>query len=380
MKSNATREIYIGLMSGTSLDGVDALAMAWSSETDWEILGEAFVPYDEAISLKILALQHVSNDELAKVYLLANELADINAEAVKQVLAIAQLKPEDVTAIGCHGQTLRHAPEMGYTVQTCNWARLAELTQIDVVGDIRQRDVAAGGQGAPLVPAFHEGIFSSAQENRVILNIGGIANITRLQQDLPVIGFDTGPGNMLMDAWILEHQGLRFDDNGAWAKTGQVDADLFKQLYATDYFSAPIPKSTGRDLFHLPWLQSQLAIVEAAKSTPILAQDVQATLLALTVVSIVNDIKQYAPQTDAVYLCGGGAKSQHLRDELLVALHAYNPKIRMADTIALGLAEQQVEAAAFAWLAKKCVHRETANLPLVTGAKGLRVLGAIYPR
>jgi anhydro-N-acetylmuramic acid kinase len=173
---------------------------------------------------------------------------------------------------------------------------------------------------------------------------------------------------------------LRFDDNGAWAKTGQIDADLFKQLYATDYFSAPIPKSTGRDLFHLPWLQSQLAIVEAAKSAPILAQDVQATLLALTVVSIVNDIKQYAPQTDAVYLCGGGAKSQHLRDELLVALHAYNPKIRMADTIVLGLAEQQVEAAAFAWLAKKCVHRETANLPLVTGAKGLRVLGAIYPR
>lgn len=364
-------DYYIGLMSGTSLDGVDAVLAAFSADGAFSVRADHAVTYPDAVRAEVLALQPSGHDELARAAQLGNRLADLYAEAVEGVLTASGLAADAVRAIGCHGQTIRHAPADGYTLQIGNLARLAERTAIDVAGDFRSRDIAAGGQGAPLVPAFHQAVFGQAGTARVIVNIGGIANLTLLLPSAPVSGFDCGPGNMLMDAWCRRHLGVPYDRDGAWAASGRVLPSLLARLASEPFFAAPPPKSTGRDLFDLDWLLRQLAGFETAAPA-----DVEATLLELTATGIAEAVERHAPVATEVYLCGGGALNRALHDRLAARLA---PR-RVATTACLGLPVHQVEAAAFAWLARQLVERQPGNLPAATGARGLRVLGALYPR
>ncbi|MGL6071678.1 anhydro-N-acetylmuramic acid kinase [Craterilacuibacter sp.] len=363
-------ERFIGLMSGTSLDGVDAVLAAFDSTGQLTVEADFFVPYPSEIRDEVLALQPLGHNELDRSARLAVSLAGYYARAVNGLLLAEGLLPADIRAIGCHGQTIRHAPHAGYTLQIGDLALLAELSGIDVAGDFRSRDIAAGGQGAPLVPAFHQNLFSHACTARAIVNIGGISNLTRLAPGQDVVGFDCGPGNMLMDAWIRRHLGQPYDKDGAWAVQGHSNPLLLGAMLAEPYFSAPIPKSTGRDLFDLAWLEALLGAYPAS------AVDVQATLLELTAVSIANATLSYAPTVRELYLCGGGAFNLALRQRLAALL----PQLHIKDTSALGLPVHQVEAAAFAWLARQLLLRQSGNLPSVTGAYGARVLGALYPR
>ncbi|MBV8049416.1 MAG: anhydro-N-acetylmuramic acid kinase [Paludibacterium sp.] len=363
--------LFVGMMSGTSLDGVDAVLAAFDSHGELTVRAEHALPYPADIRAEVLALQQTGNDELRRAARLANKLADLYARAVNALLAQNGVRADQVRAIGCHGQTIRHAPQDGYTLQIGNLARLAEQTGIDVIGDFRSRDVAAGGHGAPLVPAFHRAVFAHPERARVIVNIGGISNLTLLIPGHPVSGFDCGPGNMLMDAWCRRHIGQPFDRDGRWAATGQIDAALLAALLAEPFFAAAPPKSTGRDLFDLHWLDRLLA-----PFAPLAPQDVQATLLALTAASIADAIARHADAAQEVFLCGGGA----FNHTLVAALGARLAGRHLNQTAALGLPPQQVEAAAFAWLARQCLAHEPGNLPEATGAAGPRVLGAIYPR
>ena len=279
------------------------------------------------------------------------------------------MAPAAIRACGCHGQTVRHRPDAGYTLQIGNPALLAELTGISVVADFRSRDVAAGGQGAPLVPAFHAAVFGSNAAHRVIVNIGGIANLT----DLPalvgaVTGFDTGPGNTLLDLWIQRHLGKDHDDAGAWAGGGTVLAGPLAAMLAEPYFALHPPKSCGRELFNAAWLE-KFSLQQARP------QDVQATLAELSALSIANAVEQHCPQAEEIYLCGGGTHNLHLLERLRRNL----PRCRAATTAALEMDPDWVEAIAFAWLAKRTLEGECGNLPRVTGARGARVLGAVYP-
>lgn len=359
--------LFIGLMSGTSLDGVDAVLVDLSQEHTPQTLGHYFLPYSQTLRDALLALQHQSYNELATMALLSQDLAFLYAKAVHGLLAKSQVTPSEVQAIGCHGQTIRHCPEQGYTLQIVNAALLAECTNITVVADFRSRDIAAGGQGAPLVPAFHHAVFASSDCNNVILNIGGIANLSYLPRKGAVIGFDTGPGNMLMNAWAELHLNEPYDAQGSWAATGVVIPSLLKTLLSHDYFQLAPPKSTGRDLFNLAWLNQYLKPVYQAA-------DVERTLLEFTAVSIQEAILSQCRDTEAIYVCGGGAYNTLLVQRLtqLVA------PIKLMTTDNLGLAVSQVEAIAFAWLAKQCLNKQAGNLPHVTGAKGYRILGAIY--
>ena len=359
-------ELFIGLMSGTSLDGVDAVVLGLS-QPHHRILHTAFTPYPDALREQLLALHAPTHDELHQTALTANQLAQLYADAVSQVLASSGLTPAQITAIGCHGQTVRHRPEAGYTLQIGNAALLAELTGITVVSDFRSRDIAAGGQGAPLVPAFHAAVFGSPSHERAILNIGGIANITMLPRRDGIIGFDTGPGNLLMDAWASRHLGQRYDANGEWAASGKVIEDLLSRCLSDPFFDLPPPKSTGRDLFNMDWLTSKLR----GDETP---ADVQRTLLELTAVSIAQAIRRCCPDVEALYVCGGGAHNR----ALLGSLHDKLPEVEVQLTDTLGIDADWVEAAAFAWLASQAMRRAPGNLPAVTGAKGERILGAVY--
>ena len=363
-------ERYIGLMSGTSLDGVDAVLLEMNAQGKPQVVEDSSLPFPDAVREQVLQLQAIGHNELDLAARLGNALARLYAEVVAQLLATAALPASAIRAIGCHGQTIRHAPQAGYTLQIGNHALLAELSGIDVIGDFRSRDVAAGGHGAPLVPAFHQDVFASDAENRVILNIGGISNLTRLHRKLPVIGFDCGPGNMLLDAWCQRHTGQRYDANGDWAASGQLHQPMLQQMLADDYFDLPPPKSTGRDLFDFGWLEQHLAAVPALDPA-----DVQHTLLQLTAHSIAGALRRHCPDTQSVHVCGGGAHNA----ALMQALQQQLPDIRICSTTELGLPVHQVEAAAFAWLAWRFCHRLPANLPEVTGAAGLRVLGAHYP-
>jgi anhydro-N-acetylmuramic acid kinase len=359
-------ELFIGLMSGTSLDGVDAVILECAPK-QVIIRHTGFEPYPNELRDILLALQHPAQDELHQTALVSNQLAQLYAKAVKQVLASSGIAPQQITAIGCHGQTIRHRPEAGYTLQIGNAALLAELTEITVVSDFRSRDIAAGGQGAPLVPAFHQAVFGATGLNRVILNIGGIANITVLPGIGPVTGFDTGPGNLLMDAWATKHLGARYDGNGDWAASGTVIESLLQSCLDEPFFDLPPPKSTGRDLFNLAWLASKITDRMAPA-------DVQRTLLELTTVSIADTMFKYCEDISEVYVCGGGAHNGALLNGLRSKLpHA---RILLSDT--LGISADWVEAAAFGWLASQALHRAPGNLPEVTGAKGERILGAVY--
>lgn len=358
---------YIGLMSGTSLDGVDAVLIQMQGTTFIKALAHAYVPYSEAIKANILSLQDSLGDELHRSHTLAQTLSRLNAQAVLDLLQAQSLSPQDIVAIGCHGQTIRHQPQHHYSIQLADYSLLAELTQINVVGDFRSRDLAAGGQGAPLVPAFHQAVFASAHEKRVLLNIGGIANVSILQDDQQAIGFDTGPGNMLMDAWVKKHWQQDYDVDALHASQGQVNADLLNKLLAHPYFQESIPKSTGRDLFSLSWLENY--VIDIAN-----VHDVLRTLLELSAQSIAQAIKQYAPHYQAVYVCGGGAYNPLLMERLQALL----PTMRFDNSHGLQLHPQWMEAAAFAWLAACWCLKIPSNMPSATGAKGKRILGAGY--
>lgn len=366
---------YIGLMSGTSLDGVDGVLV--STAGGFQMLGAAYQPFDAGFRAEAMALQTPGDNEIHREALLGNQLARHYAACVAQLLAMTGIAATEVRAIGAHGQTIRHRPELGYTRQTNNPALLAELTGIDVIADLRSRDIAAGGQGAPLVPAFHQALFAVAGECRVLANIGGISNISILDAgiaDPGVRGFDTGPGNMLMDAWIKRHQGLDYDANGVWATLGTVHEGLLASLRDDPYFAKAPPKSTGRDLFDSIWLDGKLTLFPQV--TPV---DVQATLLALTATTLADAVIAQAPLALAVYVCGGGAFNGHLMARLEAALKASGHPAVVTSTAALGVSPSHVEALAFAWLAERFDQRQAGNLPGVTGASGPRVLGALYP-
>ncbi|MBV8658967.1 MAG: anhydro-N-acetylmuramic acid kinase [Burkholderiales bacterium] len=358
--------LYLGLMSGTSLDGVDAVIVDFGSPSP-RLIASTLLPFDAKLKAELLALQQPGADELHRSALAANELAETYASAVADVLSKARLAPNAIAAIGMHGQTIRHRPELGYTLQIGNAARLAELAGITVVSDFRSRDVAAGGQGAPLVPAFHQYLFGG-DVHRAVVNIGGIANVTDLPPKGAVRGWDTGPGNVLMDHWINTHQGKSYDESGRWAASGRVVESLLAELQREAYFSRVPPKSTGRDLFHTDWLAQQALTGHAA-------QDIQATLLELTAWSIANAIEAEASKAEEIYICGGGARN----GALMARLAALLAPRRLASTEALGLHPDWVEAVAFAWLAHACLMGRPGNLPAVTGARGSRILGAIYP-
>lgn len=365
----------IGLMSGTSLDGVDGVLAAFSDDGPIRTLATAYLPFPADLRAELLALQAPSANELEREALAANLLARRYADCVAGLLESAGMDPAAVAAVGVHGQTIRHRPDLGYTRQTNNPALLAELTGIDVVADFRSRDIAAGGQGAPLVPAFHQAVFGTAGECRVVANIGGIGNISILgQDDGQVTGFDTGPGNVLMDAWIQRHLGQAYDADGAWAAGGQVLVPLLDTLLGEPFLALPPPKSTGRDLFHADWLEQKLAAFRSAE-----AIDVQATLSAFTAATLAEAVARHAPRAQAVYVCGGGAYNGHLMRQLRQALAQRGLPVPVESTGVLGVEPNHVEALAFAWLAKRFCDGLPGNLPAVTGAKGLRILGALYP-
>jgi len=365
-------------MSGTSLDGFDGVLVNIPdnySGGGLQKLAAAHVAFPAELRERLMALQSAGENEIEREALAANVLARLSADCIEELLKKAGIKPDQVRAVGVHGQTIRHRPELGYTRQTNNPALLAELTGIDVIADFRSRDIAAGGQGAPLVPAFHQAVFGKSGETRVVVNIGGIANISVLHADGIITGFDTGPGNVLMDTWIGKHHGAAYDAGGAWAASGKVIPALLEILLGEPFLVLPPPKSTGRDLFHSVWLNAKLQAV--SDSSP---EDVQATLAAFTANTIADAIAAYALSADAVYVCGGGAYNAHLIKQLRVALQAHGQYASVESTAALGISPEHVEALAFAWLAQRFCLRQSGNLPAVTGAKGGRVLGALYPK
>lgn len=378
-------------MSGTSLDGVDGVVVQISSPSlisntrQLKVLQHVFQPFDAEFRAELLSLNTPGNNELHRAALAGNRLARSYAQVVLALLKASGMQANDIQAVGAHGQTVRHRPlefdadpatgqaAVGYTLQLNNPALLAELTGIDVVAEFRTRDLAAGGQGAPLVPAFHAEVFGNPAYTVAVVNIGGISNISILRKALThnveIIGFDCGPGNALMDHWIHLHQGQDYDANGEWAAQGQVIDTLLQSLLTEAFLHQTPPKSTGRDLFNPTWLQQHLR-------TSYQAVDVQATLCEFTAMAIAQDLKRHAPEAKQLWVCGGGA----LNAQLMSRLQAHAPGVQVASTEAHGLPPLQVEAAAFAWLAAKAMKRETGSLESVTGARGARVLGAIYPR
>ncbi|MHA6823415.1 anhydro-N-acetylmuramic acid kinase [Ralstonia pseudosolanacearum] len=372
-------ERYIGLMSGTSLDGVDGVLVDFSGPRPM-LLTDAYVPFPPALRQAFFDLQSAGHNEIHREALAANALADLYAECVAQLLHESGCDPREVRAIGAHGQTIRHQPGehdgIGYTRQTQHAAVLAERTGIDVIADFRSRDIAAGGQGAPLVPAVHRALFALPDAWRVVCNIGGIANLTVLppqQSDAcdRVLGFDCGPGNALLDYWVHAHRGEAYDRNGEWARSGWIDAALLETLRSEPFFARMPPKSTGRDLFNPTWLQQQAGdTLERIRP-----EDVQATLLALTADTIADAVRTHAPRTASLVVCGGGARNGALMQRLAAQL----PGTLVAASDDFGVPAHQVEALAFAWLARQCVRREPGNVYHATGAAGPRVLGTIYP-
>src|SRR5690348_11632898 len=367
------REFYAGVMSGTSLDGVDAVVADFAVKgRACATLGAAHIAFPSMLRDELLALQQPGNNELARGGAAANILAEMYADAIARALAEAKLTADDIVAAGVHGQTLRHRPDRGFTVQLNNPARVAEKADMQIVADFRSRDVAAGGQGAPLVPAFHAALFGRRDRHRVIVNIGGIANITDLPRDGSVHGFDTGPGNVLSDLWCARNRGATFDAQGAWAAEGKPDPALLDVLLADPFFSAPPPKSTHRDKFSLQWLEDRLVAAHLDDE----AENIQATLVALTARTIGDAVRAYAPTAQELVVCGGGANNATLMKYLAQEIA---PR-KLLTTAEDGVPVEQVEALAFAWLAREALAGRPGNLPEVTGAKGKRVLGGIYPR
>jgi anhydro-N-acetylmuramic acid kinase len=362
----ARSELYIGLMSGTSLDGVDAALVDLRKAP--RLLASQFAPYSPRLRSVLLALAEPGQDELHRAARLGIELSSLYAKVVEQLLRSSGVSPKRILAVGCHGQTVRHRPDSGYTLQLGNPAVLAEISGIPVVADFRSRDIAAGGQGAPLVPAFHAACFRHPRKHRVVVNLGGIANLTDLPPRGAVTGFDTGPGNLLLDAWAGKQLGRPYDRGGAFAAQGRPVPALLRSMLADRFFRQPPPKSTGRERFNLKW-------VRAFGSRRCKPADLQATLAELTARSIGNAIAAFCPGAEEVYLCGGGVRNTDLCKRIQSTL----PGMSVASTERLGIHPDWVEAMAFAWLAQRALKQEAGNLAGVTGAKGQRVLGAVYP-
>lgn len=362
--------LYLGLISGTSADGIDAALVRFDPRP--VLLAGHTYAYPPALREALLEYsQQGVPVALDLVGRLDHRIGRAFAEAAEAVLLQAGIQASAVHAIGSHGQTLCHRPagESPFTLQLGDPSLIAERLGITTVADFRRRDVAAGGQGAPLAPAFHAATLASADEDRAVLNLGGIANLTLLPRHGPVLGFDSGPANGLMDAWTLQHRGLSFDAGGAFAASGRCDARLLDQLLSDPYFAQPAPKSTGRDQFHLGWLQQRLAGMDVS------VEDVQATLLELTARSCADALRAGMPEAQRLLVCGGGVHNT----VLLARLSALLPGMRVESTAALGIDPDFVEAMTFAWLARETLAGRPGNLPSVTGARGPRVLGAIYP-
>ncbi|SHM21867.1 anhydro-N-acetylmuramic acid kinase [Rhizobacter sp. OV335] len=374
MTEHLIAERYIGLMSGTSLDGVDGVIADFSG-AHMKVLAHAHLPFAAHVREAFMALQRAGDDELNRAAHAGHALVQVYGGVVSLLLAQTGLSAADIRAIGAHGQTVRHRPgdELPYTVQVNAPAALAELAGIDVVADFRSRDIAAGGQGAPLVPAFHRAVFGLVDRAGAVLNIGGISNLTAWSaHDGHTIGFDCGPGNALMDHWCQRHCHRPFDAGGAWAASGRVEASLLTSMRADPYFALTPPKSTGRDLFNPEWLDDQLSRVGHA----LRPEDVQATLCELTAQACADSVDRHAAAAPEVVVCGGGA----FNDQLMGRLAALLPRRKVVRSDDRGLPASEVEAAAFAWLARAHVRREPGNLVSVTGARGPRVLGALYPK
>lgn len=367
-------EYYLGLMSGTSIDGIDAALVDLADDVPGLLTAQT-CPWPARLHNRILetvaAPQSVSLQDAAT---LDAELGEQFANAALDLIAKAGLKTSQIAAIGSHGQTLFHAPEghPAFSIQAGDANRIAERTGITTVADFRRRDIAAGGQGAPLVPAFHQALFHEATIPRAILNIGGMANLTLLPTDSKAItGFDTGPGNVLLDAWYREKRQGNYDESGAWAHSGDLNQPLLVRLLDHPYFSQPPPKSTGRELFCLQWLEEQLQ--PDYRDLPDV--DVQRTLTEFTAQSITRSLEQFGPPVKQVLVCGGGAHN----DFLMRRLQALLPELQVETTEEYGLHPDWVEAVAFAWLAKQALEGKPGNLPGVTGANRPVILGAIYP-
>lgn len=360
-------QLFVGVMSGTSLDGADAALVEFDDGTS-RTRAFATVPFPGPLREDILALCQPGTDPLELAGRVSLQLADLYARAVEGALVAGGASAREVVAVGCHGQTVRHRPDLGFTIQLNDPARLAELTGIDVIADFRRRDMAAGGQGAPLVPAFHEAVFRDARRSRCVVNIGGISNLTWLPARGATLGFDCGPGNVLLDGWAHRHLGAHYDDGGRWAARGRTDATLLTRLLEEPFLAARPPKSTGRELFRMAWLDERLP----ADYRP---EDVQSTLADFTARAIVDAIDRFCPGVEEIFLAGGGARNPALV-ERIAGLAGLRP---VAATDVLGVPTAHVESMAFAWLAMKCVRREPVDLTAVTGAREPRVLGAIYP-
>lgn len=378
-------EIHAGLMSGTSMDGVDGVLIAFDREgRPVETLATVSLPMPEDLRQQLAGLQSPQPDELAQAARAANALADLYTHCVEAMLDDARLPASAVRAIGAHGQTIRHAPAEGYSLQILNGARLAARTGIPVVADLRSADIALGGQGAPLMPAFHAHVFRHLPGRCGILNLGGIANLSIIEAAPAadtgsgagpsptaapqVFGFDTGPANVLLDAWIEKHQNKRFDHRGEWAASGQPIPALLDALLTEPYFAQPAPKSTGRDLFHLGWLARHLPAGHDWRP-----EDIQATLLALTAETTASAIRQH--HLSAVYVCGGGAENHHLIEAIR---SRSGTDTHIDSTSSLGIAPQAVEASGCAWLARQRLHGEAIILQAITGARRNAVLGALH--
>lgn len=361
-------ELYIGLMSGTSMDGIDAVLVDFSS-TQAKLVTSHSHSWPTALQQALIDARGIPDNQLDTLSSLDMQTAEVFAEACFKLLDNTNYQSKDILAIGNHGQTIRHRPdiEKPFSLQIGNTDKLAALTDIDVISDFRNPDIQAGGQGAPLAPAFHLAAFYNAQVNRVVVNIGGISNITILAKDSnqPVTGFDCGPGNTLMDAWISQHNRQHCDKDGALASSGKTDVRLLATLLLDDYFKLPPPKSTGFEYFNLEWLNRYI-------DSEMAVADVQSTLCDLTATSIIRAINQYAPDTEEIYICGGGVHNQ----ELMRQLQAIT-KCPVQTTEALGVHPDWVEAMAFAWLAYRYNHQLSGNLPSVTGARSAVILGSL---
>ena len=365
---------YIGLMSGTSVDGIDGVLARFSATGQPAIITSISVTLPESLRYELLALNQSGPDELVRAAKAANSLVTHYAVACRQLLENANLQTNNINAIGAHGQTVRHNPGAGYTLQLNAPALLAELTGLNVIADFRTCDVAAGGQGAPLVPAFHAAVFNH-HKPRIVLNLGGMANISVLAPGKPVRGFDTGPANVLLDLWCERHTGQAYDKNGEWAASGTASAELLHHLmHSEPWFAAPPPKSTGRDLFNAAWLDERLAAWQTTHPAEALGPaDIQATLLALTAQSVTDAIHQTAPDSEDILVCGGGAFNACLMQALAKATD-----LPVKPTDAAGVPVQMVEALAFAWLAWAYENNHPAGLPSVTGARKPTILGCLY--
>jgi len=365
-------ELYIGLMSGTSMDGIDAALVDLSSSQP-RLVASYNQPWPKDIQQALIKARDIPDSELDTLTELDIQTAEVFAQACFNLLKNSHYTSRDITAIGNHGQTIRHRPDIKnpFSLQIGNATKLSALTGIDVISDFRAADIKAGGQGAPLAPAFHQAVFRSKNTDRVIVNIGGISNITWLgkDQDQQITGFDCGPGNTLMDAWIAECKQQPFDKDGDFAATGKTSAALLANLLMDDFFQLAPPKSTGFEYFNLQWLNNQC---EKAGITDITDADMQSTLCDLTATSIIRAINQYAAGTDEIYICGGGAHNTILMQRLQALT-----KCRVLTTEELGVHPDWVEAMAFAWLAYQNTHQRTGNLPAVTGAKKAVVLGKL---